>query len=184
MDENLYSLSVSGEGLQFEQDVDQQTAGAVVALVLRGEVPLPSLGSNQGALATSKEAESGSDANHEVSEDLSLGEFLEEVCAKRNPDKIVAMGVYLHDRGMSEFTPDDVKPLFQEAQEPTPANFSRDWRWAQSARWIAPARGGDGAFYVTKTGRDVVKDHFPADIRKRTAQSTGRRTRRKTAGTE
>ena len=185
MDETIYSLSLSGEDLDFEREVNQQTAGAVMALVLGGGASPPSLDLHQRAPATSEGAGARRDAGHPGGDVLSLGEFIEEVAAKRNPDKIVTMGVYLdQQRGKSEFTTEDIKPLFQEAQEPPPANFSRDWRWAQSARWIAPVSGSDKNFYVTKTGRTAVDNHFPTDVRKRTTQPAGKKTLKKSERAE
>ena len=152
--------------------------------MLGGGAPPPASDAHQRAPAIGVGAGLRSDASYLSGDALSVGEFIEQVSAKRNLDKIVAMGVYLNDGGTSEFTTEDIKPLFQEAGEPTPANFSRDWRWAQSAKWIAPVSGNDKSFYVTKTGQKAVSDHFSTDVRKRTAQPTGKRTRKKSGVSE
>lgn len=113
---------------------------------------------------------------------MSVGEFVADVGAKRNPDKIVAMAAYLKQQGKEQFTADDIKPMFQSAGEPSPANFARDWRWAQSAKWIAPTHADQKAFYLTTSGETAVSNKFPPEARKATAQPTKRKTRKKTGG--
>ncbi|MBW3557682.1 MAG: hypothetical protein KY454_12195, partial [Actinobacteria bacterium] len=73
--------------------------------------------------------------------------------AKRNPDKIVAIGAFLVDHlGKESFTR-EVKARFQHAGGTPPANFARDFSLAVSNKWIAQAPGSAGNYFVTNTGR-------------------------------
>ena len=181
MSDNMYTLGLSGEGLKIDRQVDQPTALAIVNLVLGGAAqPLAAVSAHR-APSDGKEVGSTTDAGgQEGGGTLSVGEFIDQVSARRNPDKIAAMGAYLKDRGVSEFTPEEIKPMFQEAGESTPANFSRDWRLAIGAKWIAPAGGSNKTFYITNTGLKAVKANFSADVRKQATQS---RKPRKKSGT-
>ncbi|MCY3577529.1 MAG: hypothetical protein OXH53_09475 [bacterium] len=187
MDDTGYMLTISGAGLSVEQQIDRPTALAILNVLLRDEasqpVGTPSDSSTQAAALTSRSEPRGSDAgrSNEATPSLgiSVGEFVVQVGARRNPDKIVAMGVYLKKLGKDEFQADDIKPMFQQAGEPTPANFGRDWRWAQNAKWIAPTSGSDKHFYVTNSGLTAVEEGFPPEVRKQTALPSGKRTRRK-----
>ena len=184
MDDAKYKLSLSGGGLKFDHEVDQATARAVLNLVLGGGSPPRAPDSHQRAPANGEEAGLRIDASHPRGNNLSVGEFIAQVAARRNPDKIVAIGAYLKQEGKSEFTAEDIKPMFQQAGESTPGNFARDWRWAQTAKWIAPVGGRGKSFYVTNTGLKAVEAQFPPELRKQTAQPSGRKTRRKLGGTE
>jgi hypothetical protein len=175
-----YRLKLEGGGLSLDQKVDRATAVAIVNLVLGGGAPLSA--PQPPAATTVTHGSAALDPAIQGTSTLSVGEFIAQVEAKRNPDKIVAMGVYMKEQGHTEFTPEDIKPLFQAAGEPTPANFARDYRWAQNAKWIAPAAANPKAFYVTNTGEDAVRAHFPSEIRKATAQPVRKKTRKQSAG--
>jgi hypothetical protein len=102
---------------------------------------------------------------------------LDETQARRNPDKITAIGEYLSEHeGQGEFTRDDIKSRFKLAGEAAPANFGRDFAWAVSNGWIAEDHKNPGSFYVTKKGRDSIDARFAAEVTKGTRQKpSGRR---------
>lgn len=184
MNDIQYDLKLSGAGLQIDQKIDQPTARAIVNLVLGGTSEPPASKPVGPATGPPGVATPTVPPEERSTDDISVGEFIAEVHAKRNPDKIVAMGDYLKRNGKAEFTAEDIKPMFQNAGEPTPANFARDWRWAQNSKWIAPVNGSDKSFYVTNTGSKAVESKFPAGIRKQTTQPVRKRSRKKSNGAD
>jgi hypothetical protein len=165
-----YKLSLSGHGVSVERQVSEDVALRVIALTMGGDrPPLSPLASAAAQPGPTRRLQAV---------DLSVGEFLTEVEAKRNPDKIVGIGVYLHDQiGRATFAREDVKAQFQAAGESPPANFSRDFNWALGAKWLAAPSGAPKEFYVTKTGRAAVDAHFSSEIIKASAQGKAIRRR-------
>lgn len=110
---------------------------------------------------------------------MSLREFMEEAGAKRNPEKIVAIGAYLvRTLNQESFTRKEVKLQFKNAGEPVPGNYTRDFDWAVSNGWLAPIHGGHKDYWVTDTGLDAIANKFSEEIRKGTKLKS-RRARRK-----
>jgi hypothetical protein len=176
-----YELSLTGPGMTIARTVDQNTALGVITLLMEGtpaaaasrSVPLipgrPSAGVTMPRTA--------SPGSHTV------GEFLSEVGAKRNPDRIVAFGVYLEDYvGKRPFTRDDIRSQFGRAGEPMPGNFARDFGWAISNRWIAEVDGSKDKFFVTNTGHKALEAKFSDEFIKKTKR-LDRRRRTKAKGT-
>lgn len=187
MDETQYDLKICGAGLAVDQTIDQRTALAILNLLFAvdpGPPAPPAADSQPPAVASAPANDAALPTGHSPAAsapevEMSVGEFIMDVGAKRNPDKIVAMAVYLKHAGKEEFQAEDIKPLFQKAGERTPGNFARDWRWAQTAKWIAPVSGNDKIFYVTNSGQQAVDQKFPPELRKQTSQPAGKRTRKK-----
>jgi hypothetical protein len=99
--------------------------------------------------------------------------------AKRNAEKIVAIGEYLKtQRSVGVFKSADLEKGFRDASEAIPGNLGRDIGWAKRNGWIAPGEKR-GEYYVTDTGRKALKAKFPADIKKSTAKPRARRRRSK-----
>ncbi|OII00515.1 hypothetical protein [Curtobacterium sp. MCBA15_005] len=78
--------------------------------------------------------------------------------AKRNPEKIVALGAFVLQDGGDTFKAEDVKAQFRRARENAPGNFSRDLSQAVSAGWIAEE--GAGEFYLTTKVDGIFDDGF------------------------
>jgi hypothetical protein len=111
---------------------------------------------------------------------MSEGEFLEESGAKKNFEKITALGLYIEDElGAESFSRNDVREAFERAREPMPGNFARDFGNAIEAKWIAEVRGSKDVFHVTSTGRKAVVAKFSKDV----AASRPRRRRKSKAST-
>jgi hypothetical protein len=108
---------------------------------------------------------------------LTVGEFLHEVEASRNPDKITAIAAYLkRHRGVGRFTRDDVRAEFPRAGEKVPGNYTRDFTWAVTNKWIAiDASAGEGEHYITGSGLAAVDAKFSAEVRKASRQKSSRR---------
>lgn len=172
-----YDLKLSGPGLTIERQIDQDEALQIVAILMGGAgIPRsqPGVGRPVPAMTSPAAARAGAR--------LSLREFLDSVEAKRNPDKILAIGRYLLDqRGDETFGSDDVKKQFRAAGEPVPANFGRDFRWTITNAWIAEVHEEKGQYYVTESGNHALEQKFSPDVKKRTGVERGRR-RRKRAG--
>lgn len=113
---------------------------------------------------------------------MAVSEYVAECGARRNVDKIVSIATYLQDyEGMHRWTPVDVKGKFPAAGEAVPSNFPRDFKWALSAKWIAPDPGaGKDMYYVTSTGRRAVDGKFAKEVVKSTRQK-GAKSRKRSA---
>jgi hypothetical protein len=164
----LFKVAVSGPGLNLEQDVDQGVALSIVTLVMGGAVPtgqyVPPTGQN-GPMRQVPQV---------PLDNLSVGEFLEESAAKRNPDKIVAIAAFLQKyRGIERFTRNDVANQFQAAGEVPPGNFPRDFNGAIANRFIAEHQE-KGSYYVTRTGFAAIEQKFPEEMRKPLPRSRGK----------
>lgn len=187
MTDNQYTIKLLGQGLTVDQQISRETALTILNLVMGGPgaaQPQPSgtVAPQEPTPLENHQEEAPKPSRQAQGTSKSVGEFVDEVEAKRNPDKIVAMGLYLKDLGEEQFTSERIKPLFQAAGEPTPANFARDWRWAVTAKWIAQSHDDPKSFYVTASGKKAVDAHFPAETRKATAQPAKRRSRKKQNG--
>lgn len=98
-----------------------------------------------------------------------LAEFLNQVQAKRTPDKLTAIAYFLRQqRQQLEITKADILAAFEQAMEPVPKNLNRDLRWAEKLGWIAEKPNQAGSFYLTQKGQTIVEDHFPRTVTKKT----------------
>lgn len=179
MHDDTYKVSISGAGLTLEREVPAHVGEQVVVLILSGkpgqlsEAPVPGIGRTNAPGG-------GNPPSDEAHGAVSIREYLDERGAKRNPDKITAIGCYLNEhRSQESFNRADLETMFQEAAEAVPKNIPRDLKWATRVGWIAPRPKEKGTYYVTATGMDAVNQKFPKEILNRTSQATGR-TRRAT----
>lgn len=169
--EQLYIVSIKGDGIAVEKSVPAQIAREVMNVVMGGAPP-------GNAAASTKRAEGLNGPSLGVRR-TSLREFLEESQAQRNPDKITVIAEYLFQFEEAEvFTREDIRGRFRLAGEAPPANFPRDFMWAIKNGWIAEDSKSPGSFYVTHKGRNAIENKFSGEIKKGTSQLTGRRRRR------
>jgi hypothetical protein len=161
----MYSLSLKGEGMAVERKIDEATALEVLALVMTGAPATDTTHGEKRERPRATERRSGR---------KSLREYLDEVGAKRNPDKIVSIAEYISEETGKNFTRDDVKNRFEDAAEPVPGNYGRDFQWGVRNGWIAPA-ATKGDYYVTDAGRKAIEAKFDAETKKKTGVSKGRR---------
>jgi hypothetical protein len=163
--EVTYRLSLMGEGITVEREVSADVARDIIAVVLggvanvRGPRPAP-VGS---ALRTAAS--------------VSLREFIDAAEAKKNPQIVTAIGLYLMDHeGQERFTRGEVKERFSDAGEPAPANIGRDVALAKTSGWIAENPRNE--FYVTDGGRRAVEAGFEGfAVRRPRRRSTKKRTK-------
>jgi hypothetical protein len=153
-------ITLKGAGLSYEREVDEATAGQIMALCLSSqEIALPSKSTPSSLLDTKRAGSRGESA----------AEYLNRHAPKRNPDKILALAGFLKEAHRKEsFQQGEIKSLFRDAGELIPANLNRDFKWVVSNGWIAPDPGKKGNFYITNTGMKVLQGGFPEELVKRT----------------
>lgn len=181
-DAGSYHVTLKGGGLALDREVNEQQAWAVLAVVFEQQhaghvtgVPRRQHDPRAGTQDQKEQSWGEQGAPNEPHTTLSVGEFLEQCHAKRNPDKITAIGVYLQDHGgISKFTREDVKQQFPKAGERIPGNHSRDFRVAVSSKWLSESEDGPG-YYVTNAGRTAVNQKFPAEVRRTFSSTSGRK---------
>jgi hypothetical protein len=168
-----YSLSLKGDGMTVDRNIDEATALQVLSLVMRskGTITTPPPPTREPSISMPHAGAGGQ----------SLREYLDDVEAKRNPDKILAVAKYLSNQTGKNFTRAEVRGLFQQAAEPVPGNYGRDFRWTVRNGWLAPVSGSKGQFYVTDAGDKALAAKFSAEIKRKTGVSKGRRGGRRRA---
>ena len=159
-----YKISIEGPGLKMDREVAEEVGQQVVMLVMSGgAIPAVTPPSRDEAKSARPVATTPGDAL------LSMREYLDAVEPKRNPDKVVAIGLFLKThRNRTTFTSADLESGFEEAAEPVPGNLPRDVKWAVKNAWIAPSTGEKGSYYVTAEGQKAVEAKFPRDLIKKT----------------
>jgi hypothetical protein len=179
MDEDkAVNISMSGK-LTYSDSITLSQAAQIIAFIdSAAAIPAnPSLTSSRPAtLIEATSMTHGTAANPR--------EALDASGAKTNPEKIVALALYVaqEDGAKDTFTVEDIKPLFRRARESTPRNFTRDLDVAIRAGWIAEAEG-KGEYYVTDKAIGVLDSTFES-LRsgrgKQSASSSSSRKPRKT----
>ncbi len=168
-DQQVYSIKVSGPGIELEREVPREVGDQIVVMALTGV--LPSLGEIKDLAAAQAPAgrELAPKAAGLLSATVSIRDFMLDVLARRNPDKITAIGRYLKLYcGQDSFSEDDLVDMFSAAAEPFPKNLPRDLKWAIRAGWIAQQPGQGGRYYITNPGIMAVDQHFPREVVEKT----------------
>lgn len=161
-DEPTYKLSLTGKGITVEQTVPADVARDIIAVVMGGATGPHASGGGTSVRASG------------IGSNVSIREFIDDAGAKKNPQIVAAIGLYLIDHeGQERFTRSEVKAKFAQAGEPTPANIGRDFALAVTSGWIA--EDPRNQFYVTDTGRRAIEAKFEG----RKIRRPQRRTRKK-----
>jgi hypothetical protein len=170
-----YQLALEGRGIKLERDVSEDVARQIIDIVMGGAL----------ARATAEPATTNTGSGGRLTDvergprGQSLREFLNEVEASRNLDKIVAIGAYLqNERGYDTFTPAQIKSEFRNAREAVPGNFPRDVRSAVAAGWLASSPEDPKALYVTDSGHRAIEARFAPEVRRRARSQQPVRRRR------
>lgn len=154
----MFSLQLSGDGINVKQEVDQRTALQIVQIVMGGQA---------FALAPTSAASTDEDASSTTNISLSLREYLDQTGASKKPDQITAIAHYVCEYEKQEdFSRDDIRTRFLTAREPLPGNFGRDFAVALKNGWLAEVHGKKNRLYVTAKGIQAINNNF----------SSGRRT--------
>jgi hypothetical protein len=112
----LFSLRLSGEGINIEQEIEQRVALQVVQVVMGGSA------------ATFPTTSAKPNAGRSDSVSLSLREHLDKIGASKKPEQITAIAHYICEiEDQADFGRDDIRSRFITAREPPPANFGRDF---------------------------------------------------------
>lgn len=163
---NKIKITIKGTGLSYEREIDESTAGQVMALCL----------SSQDSISDSGKARLGVSARRLGSQRESAAEYLNRYAPKRNPDKILTLAGFLKEsHNKDSFQQGEIKSLFRDAGELIPANLTRDFKWVVSSGWIAPDPAKKGSFYITNTGLKVLQGGFPDDLVKKSKYKGGGR---------
>lgn len=154
--ERLYKLALEGNGVTINKEIPESIALQIISLAMGGQPNrVTTVKPISGSLAMGGAART------------SVREFMSQVGAKRNPDKIVAIGAYLmQELGRETFTRKDVKEQFMNAREPVPGNYTRDFDWAVSNGWLAPTPGSIKDYYVTNSGLVAITNQFSHEVLK------------------
>jgi len=163
--ESVYKVKIEGDGLTFEREISKEIGEKILILILSGADQSVTIPKHIGV--SSSQDDKSTPRKHSF--DISPREFLDEHNAKRNPDMITALGLYLHEHNQQQsFTKEDILNAFESAAEPAPKNFSRDLKWAIKIGWVAEKREMKDNFYVTSSGKTAVNSSFPGDLKKKT----------------
>jgi len=175
-----YQVSIKGPGIAVSKAVDSSIALQIVTTLIdpgtHGFAPqVPQ------AVAPTP-SPTAAPAFTRPPDATSIGEYIESLEARRNPDKIVAIGLYIKKyQGNNTFVKEDLKRYFQQAGETPPANINRDVRATLAAKWIAPATDPNAepnTYWVTNKGAQAAAQHFSAEVQK--TAPTKRTVRRRT----
>jgi hypothetical protein len=153
-----YQLKLTGPGLSLDKAVPEELANQIVRFVLSG-------GAEALVLDGSKSAsDSGAGSKSGIGNASSIGEYLSRSKARKNPQKMTAIGQYLHLQKKETFSIDDLLKGFSDAKESRPKNPHRDISSAIRSNWIA-LREKD-AYYVTSSGTTAIQNGFPKEPRR------------------
>jgi hypothetical protein len=148
----LFSLRLSGEGINIEQEIDQRVAVQVIQVVMGGGAPTVTGLSSVGSKGDVRSADGVP---------LSLREYLDKIGASKKPEQITTIAHFICDyERQDDFSREDVRSRFLTAREPLPGNFGRDFAVALTRGWIAEVHGKKNRFYVTARGVQAINNKF------------------------
>lgn len=181
--EPVYTVKITGDGVAIEKTIPKTMAADLIQYLLSGGRPtamptariVGAIGSAQGSAVVTGIGTAGEPP-------LSLAEYLEEINARRIPERILGMAAYLTEVTAQlpnkTFTKADIKPCFKAVGDPLPANFARDWSLVVSAGWIATEPSNPETFFVTRRGLSAIADKFATEAERvkriRQRQNEGR----------
>ena len=155
-----YKLTLKGDGITVERDISESLAKDIIAMILGGGFPQVSQKSSTSSTEIPQQNYS-QQQNGSIHPKKSLREYLNEVGAKKNPQKILVIAHYLVSfMGKEMFSIADIKPQFKVASEPIPANLNRDFQVLSQNGWIAPDHEERKMYFITKTGLDAIANKF------------------------
>lgn len=154
-----YRLTLKGDGITVERNISKALAKDIIAMILGESFPQISPKSSENVALAQRNNEQ--QPNNHGSPRKSLREYFNEVGAKKNPQKILAIANYLVSfMGKTTFSVADIGPQFKVANEPIPANLHRDFQILSQEGWIAPDHAERKKFYITQTGLRVLSNKF------------------------
>ena len=163
-----FNLRISGNGIEINRAVDEVVVAQIINILL-SPAPAPGVSKTPGTgtLSTATtQATTQSTAPHTPS----LGEFLDQVNAKKITQRILAMAYYLtrviNQIPNQTFSKSDIRPCFRLAHEPEPANFPRDFNTVIGLGWFARDGNTLDRFFITRAGHAAVEQQFGKSVRR------------------
>jgi len=158
--EPQYTVTIEGPGVRVEQNVSKSLLPRLMGLLMNLDVTSITPPSTPRVSAPV----SGTGTSPGSEPPISLIEYLEEIKARRIPERILGMANYLTEvTGQSidgAFTKADIRPCFKAAGDPMPANFARDWQLVVQAGWVAQEAGSQDRYFVTRRGKAAIAEKF------------------------
>jgi hypothetical protein len=137
-----FEIVVKGPGVDVSKKVDGPTALNALQLIWS-----PPRISEQNRSGPAKLSFGG------IGGERSIGEFLSELRATNNAEKIAAIALYLQEHfGRQRVQKSEIIDSFATAGEAAPRNPTRDFQGAVTRRLIAEDPNKRGHYYVTQTG--------------------------------
>lgn len=165
-------LLIEGQNIKYQKEITEALAVRIMQICSTKEL-------FQKSEINSEEESYSLEADY--GRPQSPAEYLNKYGPQRNPDKILAFASFLEEiRNQNRFSPNEIKKLFVDAGEVVPANFTRDFKWVITSSWVANDPSKKGIYYVTSTGKRVIKEGFPKELIKKTSQSKSFKGRKKT----
>lgn len=155
-----YRLTLKGDGITVERDISEVLAKDIIAMILGGGT-LQASPKFPTSSTVIPQQNHGQQQNSSGTPRKSLREYLNEVGARKNPQKILAIAGYLVKfTGKEIFSIADIKPQFKVASEQVPANLTRDFQIVSQNGWIAQDHAERKMFFITRTGLDALDNRF------------------------
>ena len=169
-------IKITGSGLQFESKVSLFQATQIMAFISRAD---QSNGAQDGEIMAGIPASPTAEPRTLVGHTLVNQTFYESpyaaislTKAKTNPQKIVAIALYLGATSTNQqvFSVDEILSGFKKAGESTPKNINRDFRDAVSAGYVFQEE--KSVYRLLSSVDNVSKDGFKKPAKKRTSTSS------------
>lgn len=152
-----FTVEIDGPGMSVTRQTDGATVAGVVRLLFAGEN-----GSGlESVLVDKATAGNGEVTAHNAPAEepqISIGEFLDQVGATNNFQRIAAIALYHREYLGERFVEQqDLPTWFERAGRSAPKNLSRDVREATKRRLIAERTEEEGQLFVTGTGEEQLR---------------------------
>lgn len=170
-------IKISGSGLQFESKVSLFQATQIMAFISRAD---QANGAQDGEIMAGIPADRTVEPRTLVGHTLDVQTVYEspyaaiaQTKAKTNPQKIVALALYLGATSTNQqvFTIDEILSGFKKAGESTPKNINRDFREAVSAGYVFQEE--KGVYRLLSSIDNVATEGFKKPAKKRNGASGG-----------
>jgi hypothetical protein len=163
LEDARYTVTIVGPGVRVEQSISKALVPQLMMMLMNAGPAGEGVKLSLPLAALPPRAANAVDA---APRRISLPEYLEEINARRIPERILGMANYISEvTGQSvdgSFNKSDIRPLFKAAGDPLPANFARDWQLVVSAGWVAQESGSD-LFFVTRRGKSAIAERFSGE---------------------
>lgn len=169
-------VKITGSGLQFESKVSLFQATQIMAFISRVD---QANGGQGGDILTSVPLSSTGEPRTLIDHTMDVQTIYEsphaaiaKTSAKTNPQKIVALALYLGATSTNHkvFSIEEILSAFKKAGESTPKNINRDFREAVAAGYVFQEE--KGVYRLLSSIDNVPSDGFKKTTKKRAAAGT------------